>query len=194
MIVFVFCILNTSGIICAPRIPVPRRKQPNSSDRNPRTTRNGVHHLTQPESSFAMSILFHQPNMSNEHSYMCAQRHTENHNYKHKQKVAPYVAPIGTWGDFVDSGGGSCATETDTCDARFSLLPILIIVLWRVVLDDFSYNIWLCSKSLFERVFLFFISEKSWNNEVIWVLQYHSLELKMNWSKLNQWQSHDENL
>ena len=80
-----FCILNTSGIICAPRIPVPRRKQPNSSDRNPRTTRNGVHHLTQPESSFAMSILFHQPNMSNEHSYMCAQRHTENHNYKHKQ-------------------------------------------------------------------------------------------------------------
>ena len=116
---FVFCIFNTFGIIFAPRIPVPRRKQPNSSDRNPRTSRNGVHHLTQPESSFAMSILFHQPNMSNEHSYMCAQRHTENHNYKHKQKVAPYVAPIGTWGDFVDSGGGSCATETDTCDARF---------------------------------------------------------------------------
>ena len=124
MIVF-FCILNTSGIICAPRIPVPRRKQPNSSDRNPRTTRNGVHHLTQPESSFAMSILFHQPNMSNEHSYMCAQRHTENHNYKHKQKVAPYVAPIGTWGDFEDSGGGSCATETDTCDARFLSYPFL---------------------------------------------------------------------
>ena len=72
---FFFCILNTSGIICAPRIPVPRRKQPNSSDRNPRPSRNGVHHLTQPESSFAMSILFHQPNMSNEHSYMCAKAH-----------------------------------------------------------------------------------------------------------------------
>ena len=53
------------------------------------------------------------------HSKVCAERHTQNHNYNHKQKVAPYVAPIGTWGDFVDSGGGSCATETDTCDARF---------------------------------------------------------------------------
>ena len=40
---------------------------------------------------------------------------------RNPNKVAPYVAPAGTWGDFEDSGGGSCATETDTCDARFFL-------------------------------------------------------------------------
>ena len=71
---------------------------------------------------------------------MCAQRHTQNHNYKHKHQVAPYVAPVGTWGDFVNSGGGSCATETDTCDARFSLLPIVTIMLLRAVVVDLSCN------------------------------------------------------
>ena len=48
---------------------------------------------------------------------------------RNPNKVAPYVAPVGTWGDFEDSGGGSCADETDTCDARFFLLPILSILL-----------------------------------------------------------------
>ena len=37
-------------------------------------------------------------------------------------KVAPYVAPVGTWGAYEVANSGSCADDTNSCDARFLFL------------------------------------------------------------------------
>ena len=127
--------------LCAPRVPVPRRKQPNSSDRNPRPSRNGVHQLTYLVFIFAIFQKYVHKNKTT---------------IRNPNKVAPYVAPVGTWGDFEDSGGGSCATETDTCDARFFSYPFLV--------------------SCFD----------AWSLSVCWKVSHHlcSQSWPPNWSKL----------
>ena len=39
------------------------------------------------------------------------------------QQVAPYVAPVASWGDYEQaSGGGSCADDPNTCDTRFTII------------------------------------------------------------------------
>ena len=53
------------------------------------------------------------------------------------QQVAPYVAPVATWGDYeVSSGGGSCANDPETCDTRFIFIHAPIIFIINMIMMD----------------------------------------------------------
>ena len=56
-------------------------------------------------------------------------------------KVAPYVAPVASWGDFEQSNdGGSCADDTDTCDTRFIIIIFIVVIMMIISIIIKSSN------------------------------------------------------